>query len=185
MKKNETHQEQVMRVISEMVASGEMLTKLSASGELLYTLAETPTATKQIKKCRSAAAKKAWKTRRLKMKLKPAKTVKLPTVNKAKLAKKIVINATEEQAKKRLSEIAKKAWVTRRLKAKGNPTKREERLERAKEMVTGKTQVKYKVRKETIRNKPDYVSFDQHLERAWEAYEDSVKKALLRRSAAK
>jgi hypothetical protein len=175
MKKNETHQEQVTRILNEMVLHGEVVTKLDEHGELLYMLAEPVTVVKkQIKKCRSAAAKKAWVTRR-----------RTETSNKTKTEKKAPVKAAEDQAKKRLSEIAKKAWVTRRLKSKGNPAKREERLAIAKELLTGKTQVKYKVRKETIRSKPDYVSFDQHLERAWEAYEASVKKALLRRSAAK
>lgn len=68
----ETIEEQIMRVVNEMAAAGELVTSVDENGETLYSLPEN------VKKSndelfikRSQAAHKAWATRR---KLQAAKT---------------------------------------------------------------------------------------------------------------
>lgn len=58
---NETHEQQVMRVVREMVATGEMEMTIT-DGEERFTLPAACNAQQQAK--RSLAAKKAWATRK-------------------------------------------------------------------------------------------------------------------------
>lgn len=93
--KNETHEQQVMRVVKEMVASGELVTKKSKDGETLYGLPERKAKLrKEISGLRSEAAKKAWITIRK--------------------------NKANKEAVDKRSEAAKKAWVTRKSCGKRN-----------------------------------------------------------------
>jgi hypothetical protein len=61
----ETHEQQVMRVVREMVVSGELVKSVDENGEPLYSLPEKAKPMDEIFRKRSAAAHKAWATRRL------------------------------------------------------------------------------------------------------------------------
>lgn len=203
--KNETFANQVARVLNEMVLSGELEAK-TRNGETFYRKAAktkktqqvAPQVTQQVKlkmskfEKRSIAAKKAWATRRAKLK-KSTSSVNITITTGSERAKKAWVTRRLKTCKNtstkvditvsEYSERAKKAWITRRLKCKNNPAKRTERLEIAKKLVTPELGVKYKLR--SSEKSHSYVSFDQHLERAWHAYEASVKKALLARELGK
>jgi len=192
--KNETFENQVARVLNEMVASGEIEAKIE-NGQTYYRKASKPKQTMHVKlkvnkfKKRSAAAKKAWVTRRAKT-TKAVGSVNITiTTQASERAKKAWVTRRLKAVKtdsttvnisvSTYSERAKKAWITRRLKARNNPTKRAERLQIAKKLVNHNLGQKYKLRNSEKGH--SYVSFDQHLKRAWQAYEASVKKALLAR----
>ena len=196
--KNETFENQVIRVLNEMVLSGELEAKIK-NGETFYRKAEQSKKANKPKvktvkfKQRSIAAKKAWTTRRAQLKNATTKVEITITSSGSARAKKAWVTRRLKLANKRVavadttqatySERAKKAWITRRLKCKNNPVKRTERLELAKKLVKNELGVKYKLH--SSEKSHGYVSFDQHLERAWHAYEASVKKALLSREHGK
>ena len=169
MNKNETHEQQVMRILNQMVASGEVVTKKSPSGELLYTLAPKakckPAKSKEFKAKRSKAALKAWETRRKQAaaKCKPAK-------------------AETATKKSSLSERAKKAWNTRRSKntacaatcSKAKPTKQK----CIKTECTKYTQLP------SLLAQIEYVKNTyKEIVDMFQAYEDEIKIALLQEQA--
>jgi seryl-tRNA(Sec) selenium transferase len=196
--KNETFENQVARVLNEMVASGEIEAKVR-NGETFYRKAPKTKQVVQVKlktskfEKRSIAAKKAWATRRARAGKTSSNVSITITTTGSERAKKAWITRRLKAGKiatasvnitvGAYSERAKKAWITRRLKCKNNPAKRTERLELAKKLVKPELGVKYKLR--SSEKSHNYVSFDMHLERAWHAYEASVKKALLARELSK
>ena len=102
---------QVLRVLGEMIKSGEVLVKFQADGEAMYTLSETKTVkSAELFAKRSAAAHKAWKTRR-----KNAREYNVidGVWDVARVAAKLHKKLTKN---KRVA-AAHKAWKTRRLSA--------------------------------------------------------------------
>ena len=102
----ETIEEQIMRVVNEMAAAGELVTSVDENGETLYSLPEN------VKKSndelfikRSQAAHKAWATRR---KLKAS-------ADAAYMDKvKFKVNKNSDELFIKRSQAAHKAWATRR-----------------------------------------------------------------------
>ena len=90
---NETHEEQVMRVLREMINAGEVHTK-NIGGVEYFGL--TPEAAADEKIRRSAIAKKAWATRKRSMQAKTGKTNHKTTAVKHKETK----NMTTLKAKR-------------------------------------------------------------------------------------
>jgi hypothetical protein len=212
--KNETFENQVIRVLNEMVANGEIEATVR-NGETHYRKVSQTTQLNQPKiksskfEKRSIAAKKAWNTRKTKVLaqrvisydlakpmmsrivadlgkdeawlFRSAAAKKAWATRRSKAAKSTVTTTATATATatttSTYSERAKKAWITRRLKCKNNPVKRTERLQIAKKLVKPELEHKFKLRRSEKTH--SYVSFDQHLERAWQAYEASVKKSLL------
>ena len=99
----ESFENQVIRVLNEMVRTGEIMTKI-VDGEIFYskTLDGHSSATQDRKTTHSLAAKKAVNTRKMNM-----------LKNTGKIALK---PAVVDKAKKR-ADAANKAWVTRRAMA--------------------------------------------------------------------
>lgn len=106
MTNEETHEQQVMRVVREMVASGELVTSVDASGETLYSLPEKAKPADEIFRKRSEAAHKAWNTRR-----------KLQTSKEAAHMDRVKFKVKKDADAlfRKRSEAAHKAWATRRL----------------------------------------------------------------------
>ena len=146
--KNETHKQQVMRVVREMVASGELVTKKSKDGDTLYGLPERKAKPrKEVSSLRSESAKRAWVTIRKN-------------------------NAIKEAANKR-SESAKRAWVTiRKNKAKQTELKSAAVSETVSTIIA-RLLVRYETKLEGIKKK--IAKCDTDLE-AWTARK--AKKAL-------
>jgi len=127
--KNETPEQQVMRVVREMVASGELVTKKSKDGETLYSLPERKAKPRKdsASELRSESAKRAWVTIRKN-------------------------NAIKEAANKR-SESAKRAWVTIR---KNNAKQTELKAAAVSETVSSiiaRLLVRYETKLEGIKKK--------------------------------
>ena len=112
---------QVTRVLNNMVANGEVVTKVK-NGTVMYALAPI-TKNKEHKSMKKTAAQKAWETRRAELKNKPSNKVKASRSNAAHKAwetrrsmKAVAAKAADELFAKR-SAIAHKAVATRRANA--------------------------------------------------------------------
>lgn len=109
---NESFENQVMRVLNEMVKAGTILASRLASGEMGYTLQSKapvkskPATTAARKKIRSEAARKAWVTRH--------KNEKLKAVRKLAAYKAVKTKQKNRATKVNRSAAAYQAWVTRR-----------------------------------------------------------------------
>jgi hypothetical protein len=111
---NETHEEQVMRVLREMVSIGEVNTT-NVNGVEYFSL--TPEVTAAEKARRSAVAKKAWATRKRTMQAKTGKT------SQKTIAVKHKENKDMTALKLKRIAAAHKAVATRRLNMKNKTTK--------------------------------------------------------------
>jgi len=113
---NETHEEQVMRVLHSMVAAGE-ITKTQVNGEDRFEL--SPTACAEERSRRSAIAKKAWATRKANTATKTTKAVCGKTKNNMQTTnRKCDVKAKVTTPAAKRSAAAHKAVATRRLNAK-------------------------------------------------------------------
>jgi hypothetical protein len=126
MNNNETFEEQVMRVLNEMIESGEAKKKI-VNGEEYFALTTDKTGkpcVKMVKKCnqkctkksRTAAAHKAWETRRkaksVEVKFKPIKTTMKAAQVNVDIAKLKRSCAGQRAAITRKLNMAKKALQT-------------------------------------------------------------------------
>jgi hypothetical protein len=110
---NKSFEAQVMRVLNDMVKAGTVLATKLSTGEIGYTL-KTRSKIKPISSTNksSAAAHKAWATRR--------KNAKLKTVRKNAARKAVVTKAKKKELHTKQTTAAYKAWDTRRASA-NNP----------------------------------------------------------------